>query len=461
MGMRTIDAQDVVSASKFNRFHLLVFVWCFYLIGFDGYDIAMYGVGLSSMMAEWNLTPMQAGAVGSYSLIGMMLGALVLSPLADKFGRKNAIVLCMFLFSAFTLAAGFSPNLIWFTVMRFISAIGMGGLMPNCISLMTEYSPKKNRPILVGSIYIGYALGGILASLIGMFLIQQTNWRILYYIGGIPLLTIPLFIKYFPESLSYYLAKKQIGKVVEILNKVKPDGDFKETDDYKLEMAAKESQGFPVKKLFTNNRAFSTIAFWMAVFCTMMIVYGLNTWLPKLMQDAGFSMKSSLSFNMVVSFGQIIGTLAGGYFANKIGHKRVLVTSFALGIVAFIGMSLTSNIAFVYILIFLAGVGTFGGMNLANPYIAEYYPREIRATGSGYSLAVGRIGSILAPTLIAMLITTGIDTKFAFALFAVPCILVSLGYLLVQEKYASFDKVMEENDINGSSSVIKRRSISS
>ena len=118
--MRTIDAQDVVSASKFNRFHLLVFLWCFYAIAFDGYDIAMYGVGLPWMMEEWDLTSIQAGAVGSYSLFGMMMGALILAPIADKYGRKNVLVICMILFSVFTLGAGIAPNLTW---------------LPSCVSL--------------------------------------------------------------------------------------------------------------------------------------------------------------------------------------------------------------------------------------------------------------------------------------------------------------------------------------
>jgi MFS transporter, AAHS family, benzoate transport protein len=456
--LRTVNAQDVVSASKFNRFHLLVFIWCFYAIGFDGYDIAMYGVGMPWMMEEWNLSSLQAGAVGSYSLFGMMLGALVLSPVADKFGRKNVIVLCMFLFSVFTLAAGLAPNIIWFTIMRFIAAIGMGGLMPNCISLMTEYSPKKHRPILVGAIYIGYALGGILASLIGMFLIPHTDWRVLYYIGAIPLLTIPLFMKQFPESLSYYLARKQVSNIVEILNKVKPDGHFKESDDYQLTAAISDSKGFPVKKLFTNNRAFSTAAIWLAVFCTMMMAYGLNTWLPKMMQASGFSMTSSLSFNIVLCMGQIAGTLLGGYLAGKIGHRKVLVSLYLMGVVTFIALSLSTNVALVYFLIFLGGASTVGAMNLGNPYITEYYPREIRATGTGYAQAVGRIGSILAPTLIALLLTTGMDSKMAFATFALPSILAALGYLLVREKYGSFDKVIEDVDNNGELFVNNRSS---
>lgn len=444
--MRTIVAQDVVAASKFNRFHLIVFLWCFYAIGFDGFDIAMYGVGLPWMMEEWNLSALEAGAVGSYSLFGMMVGALVLSPVADKFGRKNVIVLCMFLFSAFTIAAGFAPNIAWFTVMRFIAAIGMGGLMPNCISLMTEYSPKQNRALLVGAIYIGYALGGIGASLIGMYLIPHTDWRVLYYIGAIPLLTIPFFIKQFPESLSYYLARKQAGKVAEILNKIKPDGNFTENDDYQLHSAHTAGKGFPVKKLFTNHRAFSTIAIWIAIFCTMMMAYGLNTWLPKMMQDSGFSITSSLSFNIMLCVGQIGGTLIGGYLAGKVGHRRVLVSLYVIGVLTFIALSVTTNTALVYLLIFLGGASTVGVMNLGNPYITEYYPREVRATGMGYAQAIGRIGSILAPTLIALLLVTGMDAKLAFAAFAIPSILAAISFALVQEKYGSFDKAVHEEN---------------
>jgi MFS transporter, AAHS family, benzoate transport protein len=178
----------------------------------------------------------------------------------------------------------------------------------------------------------------------------------------------------------------------------------------------------------------------------MMMAYGLNTWLPKMMQNLGFSITSSLSFNIVLCVGQIAGTLIGGYMAGKVGYRKVLVSLFVIGVVTFISLSLTANVALVYFLIFLGGASTVGVMNLSNPYITEYYPREIRATGMGYAQAVGRIGSILAPTLIAMLLVTGIDPKMAFATFAVPSILAGLGFLFIQEKYGSFDKLAEEED---------------
>ena len=139
--------------------------------------------------------------------------------------------------------------------------------------------------------------------------------------------------------------------------------------------------------------------------------------------------------------GQIAGSLIGGYFAGKVGHRKVLVIMFFLGAVTFVALSMTSSAVALYILICLGGACTVGAMNLANPYITEYYPRDIRSTGMGYSQAIGRIGSILAPTLIALLLATGIDPKLAFATFAVPSIIAAIGYILVQEKYGSFDRL--------------------
>ena len=281
-----------------------------------------------------------------------------------------------------------------------------------------------------------------------MYLIPHTDWRVLYFIGAIPLLTIPFFIKQFPESLSYYLARKQVGKVVEILNQVKPDGHFTEKDDYQLHSAQKDGKGFPVKKLFTNKRAFTTIAFWLAIFCTMMMAYGLNTWLPKIMQSSGFSITSSLSFNIMLCVGQIAGTLIGGYLAGKIGYRKVLVSLYLMGVVTFIALSITTNVTLVYFLIFLGGASTVGAMNLGNPYITEFYPREIRSTGMGYAQAIGRIGSVLAPTLIAMLLVTGNRSKDGL------CYLCRTKYFSCSwvsfspRKYGSFDKLVEDDQVH-------------
>ncbi|MEE3952074.1 MFS transporter [Peribacillus frigoritolerans] len=201
------------------------------------------------MMEEWNLTPVEAGGIASYSLFGMMVGALI-----------------------------FAPNPAFFSVMRFIAALGMGGLMPNVISLMAEYSPKKNKVLIVSAMYCGYSIGSILASLIGMYVMEQLGWRVLYWIGALPLLALPFFMKQFPESLSYYVIRKQGAKIAGILNRIDPDGDYKESDDYEFAKVQERAKGFPVKKLFENKRTLSTFAFWIAAFNCLLMVYGLNTW---------------------------------------------------------------------------------------------------------------------------------------------------------------------------------------
>ncbi|MFC2949525.1 MFS transporter [Virgibacillus sediminis] len=326
--MRTVNTSQVIADSKFNKFHLLVFLWCAFLIAFDGFDIAMYGVGLPLMMEDYGLTTVEAGTIGSYALIGMMIGAFLLGSLSDLLGRKNVLVICILLFSVFTLLAGLAPNALIFTIMRFIAALGMGGLMPAVISLMTEYSPKKNRALIVATMYCGYSIGGIAASLIGMYLMESFGWRLLYILGIIPLFALPFFLKQFPESLSYYILRKQGGKIAGILNRVDPAGNYQETDDYEYASTKEKAKGFPVKKLFQDHRAVSTIAFWVAVFSCLLMIYGLNTWLPKIMQDSGYGITSSLSFTLVLGIGQIGGSLLGGYLVDRLGHRKVLVSMF-------------------------------------------------------------------------------------------------------------------------------------
>ncbi|WP_257985763.1 MFS transporter [Bacillus sp. M6-12] len=445
--MRTINPSQVVANSKFNRFHLLVYLWCFYAIMFDGFDIVMFGVSLPWLMEEWSLSPVEAGAVGSYSLVGMMVGAFIFGPLADKLGKKRALAICMVLLSVFSLASGLATNPTMFTIMRFLAALGMGGLMPNVISVMTEYSPKKNRALIVATMYCGYSLGGILASLIGMYLIPVTDWRVIYFIGVIPLLTLPFFLKFFPESMSFYVSKKQTKQLVSILNRINPVGQYQETETYQYTSDQKAFNGSPVKKMFENKRAASTFAFWIAVFSCLLMVYGLNTWLPKIMQQAGYGLTSSLSFNLVLCVGQVVGSLIGGYLAEKIGHKRILVSLYVLGALCFISLSLTSNLFLLYILIMIGGACTVGTQNLANPYISEYYPPEARSTGVGWALGFGRIGAILAPTVVALILAAGIAPQNAFIAFAVPSILGALAILFIQEKYGSFDKITKPDDV--------------
>ncbi|WP_142828494.1 MFS transporter [Planococcus soli] len=441
--MRIVQTTQVVAESKFNKFHLLVFLWCFFAIAFDGFDIALYGIGLPLMMEEFNLTLVEAGAIGSYTLIGMMLGSFLLGSLSDIIGRKKILAICMILFSVFTLLAGLAPNSLVFTIMRFIAALGMGGLMPAVIAVMTEYSPKKNRAMIVAGMFCGYSIGAIIASLTGMYLIEALGWRFLYWLGIIPLITLPFFLNQFPESLSYYIVRNKGEKVAGVLNRIDPEGNYQATDDYEYKTVKERAKGFPAKKLFSDNRAVSTFAFWTMVFSGLVMIYGLNTWLPKIMQGAGYGITSSLSFILILAIGQIAGSLLGGYLVDRVGHRRVLLSMYFMGAICFIALSVTSDLLLLYVLVAIGGACTGGTQNLVNPYIAEFYPQEIRSTGLSVSVGIGRLGAIAAPLLIGYLLATNLEPQHAFMAFAIPSLLGGIALYLVQERFGSFNSLIK------------------
>lgn len=205
--MRNIDVHEVIDNARFNRFHWMVLFWCALIIIFDGYDLVIYGVVLPMLMKEWGLSPLEAGALGSYALFGMMFGALFFGPLSDTIGRKKAIAICVMLFSGFTVLNGFASNPVQFGICRFIAGLGIGGVMPNVVALMNEYAPKKIRSTLVAIMFSGYSVGGMLSAGLGIVLIPSFGWQSVFYVAVLPLLLLPLVMYFLPESVGFMLRR--------------------------------------------------------------------------------------------------------------------------------------------------------------------------------------------------------------------------------------------------------------
>lgn len=438
---KTVHTTQIIANSKFNKFQLLVFLWCFYSIAFDGFDIALYGIGLPLMMEDFKISHVEAGAISSYSIISTIVGTFLFGFLSDIIGRKKVIAICVLLFSVFTFLSGFAPNAFIFIIFRLIASLGLGGVMPALIAAMVEYSPQKNRALTVAMMYCGYSIGSIAASLIGMYFMESLGWRFLYWVAILPFLTLPFFLKKFPESLSYYVARKQGDKIAQILNQVDPKGNYQATDNYESGVVEKETKELPIKEIFTNKRLVSTFAFWIAMACSLLVISGLSTWLPKIMQESGHGVSSSLSFNLVLSLGQITGSIVGGLLVERIGHRRVLISMFLFGALSFVLLSITSNTLLLYGLVLITGACTIGTQNLVNPYVSEFYPRKIRTTGLSIAIGVGRVGSVLAPVMIAFLLATNLPPQQAFMAFAIPSLLGAIAFFTVQEKYGSFDRI--------------------
>ena len=321
--MAKVNVVEVISNSKFNRFHLGLFIWSFMIILFDGYDLSVYGTALPLIMEDWNLTSVQAGTMASYGLFGMVFGAIIFGILADRIGRKKVIIINVFIFSLFTLLCAFADSATTFSIFRFIAGLGLGGIMPNIAALVSDYAPRTMRIKLVSLTLVSFAVGGALAPTVGVLLIQTFGWGSVFITAGLPLLGIPFMMKQLPDSASYLIRAGKKEELFATLAKVSPGSTFNMDDEI---VVAKVTQAkVPVAGLFKENRALSTIGFWVAFFCALLMVYGLNTWLPKLMIDAGYGLNSSLTFLIALQGGAVIGILALSNLCEKYGSKRVII----------------------------------------------------------------------------------------------------------------------------------------
>ena len=425
--MSRILVEEVIDKAKISPFHWRILFWCTLIIIFDGYDLVIYGVVLPILMQQWQLDPVTAGALGSTALFGMMIGAMLLGTLSDRFGRKKMIVLCIVLFSGFTALNGFAQTPLQFGVMRFIAGLGIGGVMPNVVALMSEYSPRRIRSTLVAVMFSGYAIGGMLSAVLGIWIVPQFGWQVMFYLAVIPLLLLPLIWTQLPDSVAFLVRQGKTAEARKVLGALtgKPL-----PDDAELAAHQPQKTEQSLAALFSNNRAFSTLMFFQAFFMCLLMVYGLGSWLPKLMTMAGYGFGSSLMFLLFLNIGGIIGAIGGGWLSDRFHPRPVLMLFFTLAAVSLALLGFKSHVAVLYFLVTVAGATTIGSQILLYAYVAQFYPTAIRSTALGWSSGVGRIGAILGPVLGGALLAMQLSHQMNFLAFVVPGALAVIAIML-------------------------------
>ncbi|MFK9118735.1 aromatic acid/H+ symport family MFS transporter [Peribacillus castrilensis] len=436
--MKLINPMKVIDGSRIHSFHIWLVFWLFLVILFDGYDVVIYGAVVPSLIKEWGISDVTAGAIGSYTVLGTAAGAIVFGLLADKLGRKKIILLTIFLFSFFTLLSGFANGPTMFIIFRVIAGIGLGGVMPNVIALTTEFAPKHIRSALVSFVFCGYSVGAIAAALTSRSLLPTVGWEPVFWLAGIPLLFFPLLIKVIPESVSFLIQTGRVEEAKRVLAKIDPTINVKEAIE--LKKPDERAPGSPVIKLFEQKRAISTVMFWISCFSAFILIYSMNTWLPRLMMQAGYDLKSSLTFIAVMQIGAIVGTIVFGRLVDKLGFKKVLVPLFFCGAIALSLIGFTNSPFIAYGLISVIGAASVGVQNMSNAFVSQYYPTEMRSTALGSTMAFGRMGGIVAPTFVGILLTMNLQPQYNFAAIASAAVLGGFAMLFVQEKHGNYNK---------------------
>ncbi|MND59686.1 4-hydroxybenzoate transporter PcaK [compost metagenome] len=387
---------------------------------------------LPVLMKEWGLTPLQAGALGSYALFGMMFGALAFGSLADKIGRKKGIAICFVLFSGFTVLNGFAGSPTEFGICRFMAGLGIGGLMPNVVALMNEYAPKRLRSTLVAIMFSGYSLGGMLSAGVGIYMLPRFGWEAMFFAAILPLLLLPLILWYLPESVGFLLRQGRTEQARAILKRLDPNAGIGDQDQLVLNEV--KVQGAPVLELFREGRGLRTVMIWVAFFCCLLMVYALSSWLPKLMANAGYSLGSSLSFLLALNFGGMFGAIAGGFLGDRFNLPKVVVAFFIVAAVSISLLGFKSPTPVLYLLIGIAGATTIGTQILLYATAAQFYGLAFRSTGLGWASGIGRNGAIVGPLLGGALLGINLPLQLNFMAFAIPGAIAALAMCFVHQR---------------------------
>ncbi|MCY9590175.1 MFS transporter [Paenibacillus chitinolyticus] len=367
---------------------------------FDAMDVGIISFIVAALTVHWKLSAGQVGVLTSLNSVGMAFGAAIAGYLADRYGRKSVLVWTLLIFSA---ASGLSALAASFTVLcilRFIAGVGLGGELPVASTLVSESMPVQDRGRAVVLLESFWAGGWILAALIAYFVIPKYGWQSAFVIGAVPAL------------YALYLRRA-----------------IEDPPRFRKERSGESSFGAKVKSVWSRDYRRSTVMLWVLWFTVVFSYYGMFLWLPTVMVLKGFTLVKSFQYVLIMTLAQLPGYFTAAYFIEKFGRKFVLVTYLVLtafSAIWFGGASTEGMLIAAGMCLSFFNLGAWGGLYAYTP---ELYPTAIRSTGAGLAASFGRIGGIVAPLLVGVLVGWGIGIQAIFILFFVMILIGALAVL--------------------------------
>ena len=422
------------SKTETKRSGLTIVGLCFAIMTLDGYDLMVYGAIIPSLLdyEAWNMTAAYAGLIGSYATFGMLVGALSVGALSDIFGRRKVLLISTIWFSVAMAATALAPSPELFGLFRFLSGVGLGGVMPTAIAQTVEYAPAGRKQFFNALMFVGYSVGGVLASIAALALLPTAGFRVLLWIGAAPaLILVPLLYFKLPESASY-LARRGHVEEAERLIRIY---DLKEEAAKPPAAASPQNKPAPLRVLTSKTWRWPLILFSIASFAGLMLVYGLNNWLPEIMRKAGYPLESSLGFLLVLNLGAVVGTATVASLADKLGSKIAVSLAFLAAIAALFALSTQPPVAVLYLAVAVAGLGSIGTQILVNGYAAEYFPSWTRGSAVGITLGVGRVGAVVAPVMVGAVLDSQLGFGWNFYVFVIAATLGLFMVLMIPRQH--------------------------
>ena len=366
-----------------------VLALCWAVLTIEGYDIAVFGAAVPYILRfqSWHLDQGDVGVLGSVALVGMLLGALLAGVLADRHGRRPALLTGVVVISCGMLLCSTAPTPLLFGAGRLLVGLGAGIVLPPTAALIAEFAPPGRRNLYQGIAFGGIGVGGLVSALAAITLAGADDFRVLFLVGALPpVALIPALLRWLPEPAEFVLARERGAGV-----RGGGTGSW--------------------RPLFEPGYAMRTVLFWSTTFLSLLLLFGVYTWVPVLMGRAGYSLGTSLVFLLTLNLGVVIGSLTAPWLADRFGGRKVIFASFGSAAAGLALLAQGPPSAVAYGLVAVIGAGAVNAQFLVNAFIAASYPTVRRGTALGAALGLGRIGGVLGPTYGSWLLADGVPVE--------------------------------------------------
>ncbi len=416
------NVTEIIDAGNVSAFQKRVAALCAVVVFAEGFNTQSVGYVAPALARAWSFSPAEIALFIAIGLVGLMLGAALLAPVADRIGRRPLLLACVPFLGLCALLTALSTSETMLYGCRFLTGLGIGGALPNTIALTSEYSPHRRRSLMVALMFTGFVVGAMAGGLIAAWLVPSMGWQSVFFVGGgLALLLTPILLAALPESVRFLALKGNSRDVlVKLLLRLDPKLAIGANTRFVVEGG--QVSGAQVLALFRNGRAATTLLIWTIYFMSLVDLFILTSWLTTTVNNLGVPVILAMMVTVIFQVGGVFGT-AFGWLADKTGPSASLTVAYLIGATSIAGIGFAgADLTLLMLTAFGAGVGILGGQTVANSTAAIAYPTEIRSTGVGWATGIGRMGSILGPSVAGLLLQMNVASQHIFFLAVIPAL---------------------------------------
>jgi MFS transporter, AAHS family, 4-hydroxybenzoate transporter len=434
MASRTVSVRELFDDTRFTPYQAWVSFLCFCLIVLDGFDLTLIGVTMPKIAEALRADPKALGLAIGAGQIGPLVGAIVFGMVADSMGRKRMLILSAIIFGFFTFLTAYITSVHQLAACRLFAGLGLGGAIPNALAFACEYSPTRLRASLTTMMWAGMPAGSLIGGLSAAYLLPHYGWQTLFMLGGaLPILVALLVGIFLPESLEFLVRQgKDHARIRKIVSRITPNVAADPQVEFRVE--EKRLAGVPLKHLFTDGRAFTTILLWVLFFWSFYLLWIVLAWAPTFLKKSGATIQQySLAFSCI-NVGSLIATITIGRLMDRFDPFRSLKIVHVLAFVSMVAFGFAANNPFIIVAVMsvIMGIFVFGGNSGLVALATVSYPLDIRASGIGWAYAVGKVGSLLAPVAGGFVLSLNWSVSSICAINGLAAVFITIAIFILQ-----------------------------